>query len=468
MTGDLSIRPSAPCLPPLAGVLVKKALPLVLLGAALLLFCVGLAALGANFVIARGDKVDLTLWKPPLDQVEVKRLTAANSLEVLADVNDAQAIDDALQQGDWESAFAGIAYSPGLTDANRIGTLLLLGSRYAMAKQTSKAAWCYQYATMLAQISPQPSDLVRIQTLLEVAQGLHGLQLDVASRAALDQAYLIAEYSTTLPRDARARLLAQIAELYKTSGAANLATQAQQKSDEAASLQGEKQIGEAHPPFRILTGNLPPDQELADKTKARVTAAKELIDALNLHPPKSDKELPQDLIQTLGAKLNDEDGTRQAYYDAQLKSATDPALQAALLRDKISWLALKLRVARGAFGLSLVAAWEPDATKIATELSDTFDEFYKLTEQQATATNKTVDADRQLEDVLRAELVSGRWGLYTYDENDLRSRLGDVSNKLRDDQVPTLRLDSFQRANLTYYLLVPDELYGQGEKALPR
>ena len=76
--------------------------------------------------------------------------------------------------------------------------------------------------------------------------------------------------------------------------------------------------------------------------------------------------------------------------------------------------------------------------------------------------------DRQLEDVLRAELVSAHWGLYSTDENDLRSRLGDLATKLQDDQVNTLRLDSFMRGQAVVYLLVPDSLYGQGEKALPK
>jgi hypothetical protein len=101
-------------------------------------------------------------------------------------------------------------------------------------------------------------------------------------------------------------------------------------------------------------------------------------------------------------------------------------------------------------------------------LSDTYDELFKLTEQQAASADPAAAADRQVEDTLRAELVAGRWGLYAYDESDLRSRLGDISEKLRDDQVPALRLDTYTRTNLTNYLLVPDELYGQGEKALPK
>ncbi len=447
---------------------MKKALPLVLLGGAVLLFCIGVAALGANFFLPRGDKLDLSQWKAPLDQIDVKRLTAANALGILTESGEAQALDDVLQQGDWESALADLAYTPFFSDANRLGTLLLLGSRYTTAKQPAKAAWCYQYAVTLAQLSPDPSDLVRAQTLLEAAQGLRALELPAAARTALDQAFLIAEYSTTLPRDSRARLFDQISQQYKSIGAGNLATQARQKSEEASNSTTEDASGAPRVPYVLQPGELPANQELSDKTKARVTAAKELIDQLNIHPPKSDKDLPEDKIRSLGDRLYEEDGLRQEYFDAQFKSTAAPALQAAVLRDRINWLALKLRVARGGFGVSLVSDWEPDAKKIATELSDMYDELFKLSEQQAAAADQTVTADRQVEDVLRAELVAGRWGLYAYDENDLRTRLGEISEKLRDDKVPALRLDTYQRGNLFSYLLVPDELYGQGEKALPQ
>lgn len=447
---------------------MKKALPLVLLVGAALLFCVGLAATAARFYFARGESVDLSQWKAPLDQVDVKRMTAANSLEALAGVDDTQAIDDALQQGDWESAFAGLAYSPDLPDTTRAGTLLLLGSRYAAAKQTAKAAWAYQYAATLATMSPEPSELLRVQTLLEAARGLRSLGMPSAGRMALDQAYLITEYSYTIPPDTRARLFEQAATVYQASGVANLARQARGKSQEASTPASEEAVATARRPYLLVPSDLPVDQALQDKTKARETAAKELIDQLNLKPPKSDQDLPQDLIRNLGDRLYEEDGLRSDYDTAQYKAAADAPAQVAVLRHRIHWLALKLRVARGGFGLSIVPEWEPEAKNIAGELSDAFDELFKLSEQQAGIAEQAADADHRVEDVLRAELVAGRMGLYAYDENDLRSRLDEISLRLRDEQVPALRLEGYQKGTTTLYLLVPDELYGQGEKALPQ
>ena len=175
------------------------------------------------------------------------------------------------------------------------------------------------------------------------------------------------------------------------------------------------------------------------------------------------------MIRALGDKLYEEDGVRHDYYDSQYQSAADASAQVAVLRDKIRWLALKLRVARGGFGLNLVPEWEPEAKNIATELNDAFDQLFQISQQQAGAGEKAEDADRGVEDVLRDAIIAGRWGLYRdYDENDLRSHLAEISQRLRDENVSSLRLDSFARGTQINYLLLPDELYGQGEKALPR
>ena len=47
-------------------------------------------------------------------------------------------------------------------------------------------------------------------------------------------------------------------------------------------------------------------------------------------------------------------------------------------------------------------------------------------------------------------------------------RLDEVNARLQDQHSPGLYLDSFLRGNLQLYLLVPEESYGLGEKALPR
>jgi hypothetical protein len=64
--------------------------------------------------------------------------------------------------------------------------------------------------------------------------------------------------------------------------------------------------------------------------------------------------------------------------------------------------------------------------------------------------------------------VAARWGFYNVDENELRSRLNEVEGRLNDSQATGLRLDSYLRDKNTFYILVPADLFGQGDKALPK
>lgn len=448
---------------------MKKALPFILLGAAALLFCFGVGALGLNFLGPRAPAIDTTKWIAPQDQVETKNIDPASALGILAGTSDVGSVDDALAAGDFEGAFAQIAYSTEFSDANRLGTLLLLGNRYAQGKQTAKAVWMYEYAVFLTLVSPLPSDLTRAQTLLEASQGLKSLGMEANSRAALDQAYLIAQYSFSLPRDTRADLLEQISRVYRAYGAAKLADQARSQAAETSTLANEDSVNISRRPFRISVTVPPESTEIKSKLDVRIGAARELVDALNLNPPQSEADMPADLIRALGDALYDEDGTRADFYISEYDAAADASSQLGVLREKLRWLSLKYRVARLGFGLELVPEWQEDVAGIKQEMNDTYAEYFAITEQQANGLEKTDEASRSTEDVLRNALLAGRWGLYSeYDETDLRARLDEISQALRDEQVPSLRLDSFQRGAQLVYLLVPDELYGIGERALPR
>lgn len=448
---------------------MKKALPILLLGAAGLLLCLGVGALTWNFFGARGPAVDTSKWITPQDQVETNKIDPGIAIAILAGISDAASVDDSLAAGDFEGAFAQIAYGSEFSDANRVGTLLLLGNRYAAAKQTVKAAWMYQYAVFLATVSPQPSDLNRIQTLLEAAQGLKALNMETNARAALDQAYLIAEYSYALPRDTRAQAAEQIARMYQKFGALKQAQQARQLAQDTITLADESAVNAARRPFRIQPTDMSANPDIVALLKERTAAARELVDALNLNPPQTEADLPEELVRALGDALFEEDAVRMDYYASQFDASADASAQLGVLREKLTWLALKYRIAKKGFGISLVTDWEDQAAEIAQELNDTYADYFAITQQQAAGLAKADESNRSNEDLIRNAIVAGRWGAYPqYDEADLRAQLDEVSQALRDEQVPSLRLDSFMRGNQVVYLLVPDELYGMGERALPR
>jgi len=58
-----------------------------------------------------------------------------------------------------------------------------------------------------------------------------------------------------------------------------------------------------------------------------------------------------------------------------------------------------------------------------------------------------------------------RWGWSVASEEDVRNLLDGINQSLKS---PFLILDAITRNGKLYYVLVPAQLYGQGEQALPK
>jgi hypothetical protein len=130
---------------------------------------------------------------------------------------------------------------------------------------------------------------------------------------------------------------------------------------------------------------------------------------------------------------------------------------------------LKYRAARGAFGTDLVPAWSKDAKTIAADWNDAWSQFDQLEQAQATALPKAPDALKATEDIQRRALIAARSGwLDGTTESDLRNQLNDTTQKLRDANAQDLLIDTLTRNGKTIYLLVPAELFGLNEQALPK
>lgn len=440
---------------------MNRALSLFLLGGAVLLLLVGGLALGGWYLLNQSSGPDLTHWTRPQDIVEAKAIRPASALTVLTGESEATALDEALTRGDWDSALALLAYATTLDDSARVGNLLLLAPRFARAKQTTKALWAYQYATTLTILSPEISDFTRAQTLLQTAGEFRSGGANDAARLALDQAFLITQSSPRISNAVRAQLLRQIAATYQAWGLGALNDQAVKKANAFMTRLDEPDTEVVTTSWAIPFTPLSLTNPVNDAISARIRAAQDLADQAEVSEPK---DWPADLVSALGDRLYEEDSARLPFYQAQLAKSTDALTRMNILREQAGWLALKWRVARLGFGVSLVGEWERDANKIGDTLSDTLDELFQNADAFA---NK--DGDRAQEFLLRTELVWGRWGLYrNYHETDLRARLNEVNQNLRQVAADELRLDSFKRGDSIIYLLVPDELYGLGEKALPK
>ncbi len=422
-------------------------------------------AFGAAFWLRRSEPVDAFAWQPPLEQVDNRALVPATVLLPLTGAEAPAALNAALDHAHLENAYALLAYDPTLADAARLGALLQLGELYGKAKETRRAASCYQSAALLATLSPALSDLARLDTYLQVSAGLRGIGARDAARWVTDQAYLVAQHSPALRRDARVRRLEQIANAYDALGSTQLAAQARARAADA--IEGAESLA-ARVPFSPQVGALPSAPEVEASKKTRIAAAKQLLDDVSENPPQRAGDYPADAVAQLGEALQQEDAARASFYATQLAATQDPATHIALWRDQSQWLALKYRVARGAFGVNLVPEWSAEVAAIADAWDETWDALARLYRTQATARGST-ESVRALEEVIRFELIAARWGWWRgAAEQDLQDDLRDATRQAMDASLPALRLDTLTRGGRTIYWLVPDELYGAGERALPR
>ncbi len=448
---------------------MKRAVPLFfyLCGSLLLVF--GLGALGAGLYLRPGSLPDGFAWIPPLEQIDSSALGPATVLLPLTGVSGADALNAALDQGDWENAYAVIAYDPELPEPTRIGGLLQLGSRYADAKRNLRAAWCYLYAARIATTSPILTDRLREDTFLQVAAGLRAIDAREAARLAVDQAYLIAQYSVVLRREPTLRRYVQIADAYAELGVENLANQARAKSNELVTFSAEDEAVLPREPFVIVSGVLPPSPEIDQAAQVRMAAARQLQQDLQDNPPRRSQDWPQDSVAQLKQALLEEDRLRLQYYERELAASPAPDVRVALLRDRVKWLAIKYRVAHGDMAAPLVQQWQKDAAAIRNAWSDAWADLFKWYESQAAAIPNSQAVSQATEDVLREELSAIRWGWYRGgSEDELHATLADLSRQMRAAKILSLRVDVLTVGNKSTDLLVPDELYGKNEQALPK
>ncbi len=448
---------------------MKRLIPLLFILLGCILLTGGAAALGAAFFYHPADVPGAFDWTPPLEQIDNHALAPTTVILPLTGMSPADALNAALDNAHIENALAIIAYDPDLDNATRIGALLQLGSRYAMAKQTRQAASCYQAAALLATLTPALADPAREDTYLQASAGLRAIGATDAARMITDQAYLVAQHSPALQHDARALRLRQVANAYTALGAGALGAQASNKADAALTDSTNDVTVTVRLPFSPAIGALPASGEVDRAMQARIAAAKQLADDLTNSPPKSAADWPSDSVSQLTSTLLAEDTARQAYYDQQIALAKDPTVQLALRRDQVDWLALKYRAARGAFGIDLVPDWSKNVTSIASDLSDAWNAVFQLQAQQAAALPAAQNPPVAVEDVARRQIIAARWGwLSGTNEQDLRDALATATQQQRDAKSPDLVVSPLTQNGKTIYLLVPDSLYGLNEKALPQ
>ena len=165
-------------------------------------------------------------------------------------------------------------------------------------------------------------------------------------------------------------------------------------------------------------------QPVAAALTARQQAAA-ILAARWLSAPSATRET---LTQALGQALKDEEVARDAFYAGSDQLALPDRL--ALLHDKLAWLGVKYRAARGGYGVSLVPEWESQAEDTHTALASTYTDLINGYGQQLD-TLDAVEAALARVELLRQGVLWTRLGLFPGSaEQALSEQLADASRQL--------------------------------------
>ena len=369
-----------------------------------------------------------------IDQLRTEELEPRLALGTLAGVSDLEVVNQALAEGELETAYVGTLFSTQFSDRESIGNLLLIGARHALAGGGDRARSCYEEAGLMSTLGPTLSDYGRASSFVEIGGRLAELGDREEAISNLDQAFALAVHSPIMRDPLRADLLDQLAEEYEDLGLREKAEDSQVLGAEIRYSTEEdespRQGNAEQPVANFLTGIPAPSAAMvASYEERREGTVRELM--AFLQGASGSEAVPQDLATGVAQALLNEDEARSTSYEDDLASASSLVLRIGIAEARVDWLLLKYRVALGAYGLELVPAWSDDATAVAAELSAARQELHAIHGEQIATFSDQTAKDRAWFDVLRWEILEGRLGLYPEcPEEELISQLMEVTGRL--------------------------------------
>lgn len=394
--------------------------------AAVLLAAGGLILLGLYARLSRQMPADRG-WVDPQRSVEVAAIAPDLAVLTLAGEPDDRIARAALDLGERETAYATLAYSVLLPDPTRSGQWLLLASNFKQ-DDPQAASTAYQVASDLLVLGAGLGDSARADISLQVARGLQDGERAWLAPAMVVQAEAIARHSVALLPAQRRSILAGVASAYDALGQGDAARNV--RANVAAWSEGPGiQVDPPASVLPTLRGAVVLPDDVAAALSARQGAAA-VMAARWLSATEADRT---GLAGALGGALVQEDVVRDAFY-AQAGSLALPDRLAAI-HDRITWLTIKLRVARLGYGVSLVQVWETQIESIENALNEAHTELINGYGQQL----DTLDAVEALPariELLRQGVLMVRLGLFPNQaaEAALAQQLFDASRELRSRQ----------------------------------
>jgi tetratricopeptide (TPR) repeat protein len=380
-----------------------------------LLVLVGAISLG-TFFLFRQQPFDVPGWQDPITLVNVDSIDPALAVAGLGGVSDGDLVAQALTQARADTAFAILVFSPSIGDQESAGDFLLLANRYRSDNQPEQAVVCYRLAGTIATLSPDLPDTVRADTFVLAGEGLADLGEFGLAQLYFDQAYNIAIVSPYLQAATRRNIFQRLHQGYQAIGDRERARVSLEQSAEAfpaVTVIESSPFGYSAPVLPVAEGprqpaGTPLSLEVQQAEAARWEAAQALAALLIERGGRA----PAGFVATLGGTLTAEDEVKLPYFDSQLAATPQLSVQISIVQARINWLAVKYRVARGGYGISLVPEWEAQAEAIRADLTKSYELLFALYADLIVAMPDADQIDLATEEILRREILAGTLGRY--------------------------------------------------------
>lgn len=362
-----------------------KWLPTLIVAIAVVLIIAGVLLLGIYFYLklssaSRGKKQKVGNVNPMI------------AMRVLAGEPVAKTVQIAIPRGDLTTARMLLGVDPFMPAKDQLGLRLQLAHSYAAASGRNKeeADELYREAAAIAFLSPDLTDLMRAQTLLEIGNGYASMHMKKKALKVLAGVQELAYHSPYLQPAQRVQLVQRLRQIYGALGKKTPLT-----------IPPGGMLQEARPVPVPLYDEVPLN-EPQDLTKTKVARMNAVIKALE----------SGNGWKAVGQALEKEDESRENAYERALKETPQMATRASWIRHRTKWLQIKLLIAQRAFGRSLVPKWEKEIPDIRYRLTKSYEDLYAVYGDQAVALPSSDQVVVGRVEILREELLDGWIGYY--------------------------------------------------------
>jgi hypothetical protein len=429
--------------------------PIIIVGTLSILLLILIIVIGTFFITRQANTSQARRPNPligpnPVARVNVNNIDPALALASLGGVPEIDVIAEAVDKARPEIALAGLLFHPTLTSKESSGGFLQLAAAYAKNGNREKAIFSYQMAGTVATLAPDIPDTVRADIFLQSGEGLTELREPALAKFYLDQAFTIASRSPALQAAHRRAIFERLQKIYIALDERVLARQSLSlgaNPPNAVAVEHQTVLPKSQP--APLTASI---QEAEAK---RWQAAQELAAIL----VERGGNAPQSYIDVLSEALLVEDQQKSPFYESEFEKASQLSKKIDITVAQISWLSIKYRIARRAYGLSLVPEWEAQAEQIRADLTKKYETLFALYADLVVALPEISQIDRATEERLRYEILAGELGRYpNYPEEQRQKQLLDATQQLITTQPEiTIFVNIAEIDNQEMYTLISSE-----------